>query len=96
MVNRTGSGSGDSGVDVGRSFGVRSCTKIIGKNFNIEIGRIVPVIEYIQHGEIGGKVKYQGTIWSAQSEESIPPGESVEIIGSKNLTLIIKKIKKED
>ncbi len=66
------------------------------ENFNIEIGRIVPVIEYIQHGEIGGKVKYQGTIWSAQSEESIPPGESVEIIGSKNLTLIVKKIKKEN
>ncbi|MEN8223384.1 MAG: NfeD family protein [Acidobacteriota bacterium] len=66
------------------------------ENFNIEIGRIVPVVEYIQHGEIGGKVKYQGTIWSAKSENSIPPGESVEIIGSKNLTLIVKKIKKED
>lgn len=66
------------------------------ENFNIEIGRIVPVVEYIQHGEIGGKVKYQGTIWSAESEKSIPPGESVEIIGSKNLTLIVKKIKKEE
>ncbi len=66
------------------------------ENFNIEIGRIVPVVEYIQNGEIGGKVKYQGTIWSAQSEDSIPPGESVEIIGSKNLTLIVKKIKREE
>ena len=66
------------------------------ESFNIEIGRFVPVVEYIQHGEIGGKVKYQGTIWSAKSEKSIPPGESVEIIGSENLTLIVKKIKKED
>ncbi len=66
------------------------------ENFNIEIGRIVPVVEYIQHGEIGGKVKYQGTIWSAESDKSIPPGESVEITGSRNLTLIVKKISKED
>ncbi len=63
-----------------------------GTNFNIEIGKIIPVVEYIQPGEVGGKVKYQGTIWSAQADEPLPPGESVKIIGSKNLTLYVKKI----
>jgi len=63
-----------------------------GTNFNIEIGKIIPVVEYIQPGEVGGKVKYQGTIWSAQSDEQVPTGESVKIIGSKNLTLFVKKI----
>jgi len=60
--------------------------------YNIEIGKIVPVIEMIQPNEVGGKVRYQGTPWSAQSAESIGPGESVKIIGFNNLTLIVQKI----
>ncbi len=67
-----------------------------GANFNIEIGKVVPVVEFVQPGEVGGKVKYQGTIWNAQSEKPVAPGESVKIIGSKNLTLFVEKIKKED
>lgn len=67
-----------------------------GTNFNIEIGKVIPVVEFIQPGEVGGKVKYQGTIWNAQSDSSVAPGESVKITGSKNLTLFVEKIKKED
>ena len=67
-----------------------------GTNFNIEIGKVVPVVEFIQPGEVGGKVKYQGTIWNAQSDIPVAPGESVKILGSKNLTLFVEKIKKEN
>ncbi len=66
------------------------------ENFNIEIGEIVPVLELIKPGEVGGRVKYQGTQWNARSDETITPGESVEITGIKNLTLIVQKRKKED
>lgn len=64
-------------------------------NFSVEVGKIVPVIEYIQPGEVGGKVRYQGTNWSAKSTESIPPGESVKIIGCENITLIVEKLEKK-
>ena len=66
-----------------------------GRNFNIEIGKVIPVVEFIQPGEVGGKVKYQGTIWNAQCDNSVAPGESVKISGSKNLTLFVEKINKE-
>jgi membrane protein implicated in regulation of membrane protease activity len=65
------------------------------RNFNIEVGKIVPVIEFIQPGEVGGKVRYMGTTWSATASEPIAPGESVEIIGNDGLTLIVEKVKKE-
>ncbi len=61
---------------------------------SIETGKIVPVIEYIQPGEVGGKVRYQGTNWGAQADEPIAPGESVKIVGIDNITLIVEKIKK--
>ena len=63
-------------------------------NFNIEIGKIVPVIEAIKPGEVGGKVKYQGTNWSARASERIKTGESVKITGCDNITLLVEKIKK--
>lgn len=63
------------------------------RNFNIEIGKIVPVVEFIQPGEVGGKVRYQGTNWSASASEPIAPGESVEIVGIDGLTLIVEKVK---
>lgn len=65
-------------------------------NFNMEIGKIVPVIEFIQPGEVGGKVRYQGSNWKAKASEPIAPGESVKIIGCDNITLIVEKIKKEE
>lgn len=70
--------------------------KIHGKNedttnFNIQIGKVVPVTEFIDPEEGPGKVKYQGAIWSASSEDKIAPGESARVIGCDNLTLIVKK-----
>ena len=64
--------------------------------YNIQIGKIVSVTELIEPNEVGGKVRYQGSPWSAESSERIGPGESVKITGFKNLTLIVEKIKKEE
>ncbi len=66
------------------------------QNFNVEIGKVVPVVEYIDPGEVGGKVRYQGTTWIARSKEKIAPGESVRIVGCDNITLIVEKINKEE
>ncbi|MCP5047372.1 MAG: NfeD family protein [bacterium] len=67
-----------------------------GRNVNVEMGKIVPVIEYIQPGEVGGKVRYQGSNWLARATEPVAPGESVRITGSDNLTLIVEKINQRD
>lgn len=66
------------------------------RNFNIDVGKIIPVVEFIQPGEVGGKVRHQGALWSAKSSEPISPGESVKIIGSDGITLIVEKVKKKE
>lgn len=67
-----------------------------GVNFNIQIGKIIPVTELIEPGEVGGRVRYQGTIWKAKANERIAPGESVVITGCDNITLLVEKTNKED
>jgi membrane protein implicated in regulation of membrane protease activity len=42
-----------------------------------------------------GKVEFHGTLWKAESDEKIGKSEVVEIIEKKNLTLIVKSLKKE-
>lgn len=42
-----------------------------------------------------GKVEFHGTQWNAESKDKISKGELVEIIEKKNLTFIVKSIKKE-
>ncbi|MCK4766297.1 MAG: NfeD family protein [Candidatus Aminicenantes bacterium] len=79
---------------VKRVFLGKSQTKDRYTNFNIELGKIVPVLEFIQPGEVGGKVRYQGSNWSARADDPIAPGESVKIIGRDNITLIVKKVEK--
>lgn len=64
-------------------------------DFTFEPGKIVPVVEFIQPGEVGGKVKYQGANWAAKASEPIPPGESVRIVGRENITLIVERVEKE-
>lgn len=64
-----------------------------GKEFKVETGKVVPVIETINPGEIGGKVKYQGTLWQAQSSQRIEAGGNAIIKGAENLTLIVEKPK---
>ncbi len=61
-------------------------------NFNIQIGKIVPVTEFIDPEEGLGKVRYQGALWSARSEDKIAPGENARVVGCDNLTLIVEKI----
>jgi membrane protein implicated in regulation of membrane protease activity len=77
-----------------RTFLGKEQEETFDRNFNIEIGKIIPVIEFIQPGEVGGKVRYQGANWSATASEPIAPGESVEIVGIDGLTLIVEKVKK--
>ncbi len=38
----------------------------------------------------GGKVEFHGTSWSAEADETISEGASVEIIGKNNITLKVK------
>jgi membrane protein implicated in regulation of membrane protease activity len=63
--------------------------------FNLDIGKIVPVVRAIDPHHGHGKVRYQGTQWDAAADEFIAEGESVRIIGGRNLTLKVEKIKKE-
>lgn len=42
-----------------------------------------------------GKVEFHGTSWKAESDEKISVSEIVEIIEKRNLTLIVKSLKKE-
>jgi membrane protein implicated in regulation of membrane protease activity len=76
-----------------RTFLGKAQEETFDRNFNIEIGKIIPVVEFIQPGEVGGKVRYQGTNWTASATEPIAPGESVEITGIDGLTLIVEKVK---
>jgi len=70
--------------------------KLQGENgnmeFNLDIGKIVPVVEPITPGKVGGKVRYQGTLWAAQSDTVIEAGENVKIKDRDNLTIIVEKI----
>ena len=52
-----------------------------GKNVNVEVGKIVPVVEFIQPGEVGGKVRYQGANWAASSDKPAAPGEECQDCG---------------
>jgi len=63
-------------------------------NFNIQLGKIVPVTEFINPGEGSGKVRYQGALWNATSKDKIAPGESARIKGCDNLTLIVEPAEK--
>lgn len=65
-------------------------------NFIVEVGKTVSVVEFIEPGEVGGKVRYQGTNWAARCDQSCAPGDCVRIKGYDNLTLIVEKVKKEE
>ena len=64
--------------------------------FDLDIGKIVPVVRAIDPHHGHGKVRYQGTQWDAMADEFIAEGESVRITGGSNLTLKVEKIKKEE
>ena len=56
------------------------------------IGKRAIVVEAIKPGDPNGKVEFNGTLWSAESAETIPAGTPVEIIKRENLTLVVKSI----
>lgn len=73
-------------------FKRKNCTdEKVTTDFNIQIGKIVTVIEFIDPDEGCGKVRYQGAIWNASSKDKIAPGESARVIGCDNLTLIVEE-----
>lgn len=63
--------------------------------FDLEIGKIVLVVDGIDPAKGNGKVKYHGTHWDAMASECIAAGESVRVTGRQNLTLLVEKINKE-
>jgi inner membrane protein len=58
------------------------------------IGHKAEVIKEISPN-ITGKIEFHGTLWNAESKEKLVKGEIVKIIDKKNLTLIVKSLKKE-
>jgi len=54
------------------------------------IGEIGEVKEGIRPGEVG-KIFVHGEYWNAESDQTILPGEKVEVIGVKGLKLIVRK-----
>ncbi|MBB6480107.1 NfeD family protein [Spirochaeta isovalerica] len=73
---------------------IKPGTKGDTTDFNLQLGKIVPVTEFIDPGEGVGKVRYQGALWNARSETKIAPGESARIKGCDNLTLIVEPVDK--
>ena len=49
--------------------------------FNLDVGKVVPVVQTIDPKKNTGKIKYQGTLWSATCEDVIPEGETARIVG---------------
>ncbi len=60
--------------------------------FNVDIGRVVKVIEDIDANQGTGRVQYQGAPWKATAAEPIPAGQSVRITGKNNITLTVEKV----
>lgn len=57
------------------------------------LNQIVPVESDILVGQLGGKVKFQGTVWDAISKtERIPKGNKVRILKRENLTFTVEPI----
>ncbi len=55
-------------------------------------GKTAKVESAIEPG-IPGKVMFNGTLWSAESDSNITVGQQVEIIDKRSITLIVKPIK---
>lgn len=56
------------------------------------IGRKVMVVREIKPNSLKGKVELNGALWEADSEYYIPKDAVVEVIGRKDLTLIVKPV----
>ncbi|PID27934.1 MAG: hypothetical protein CSB55_07060 [Candidatus Cloacimonadota bacterium] len=72
-------------------FGGKKFTEKESEEFNFAIGSSVEVIERIDSKTGKGKVKYQGSIWEAESEDIIEEHEIAVLVGHDNLKLKVKK-----
>jgi inner membrane protein len=60
-------------------------------------GKIVKVIEDIHPGELGGRIHFQGTDWTAKSISStIPKGSFARIYDRDNISFLVEAIESED
>jgi membrane protein implicated in regulation of membrane protease activity len=50
------------------------------------------VAESIISSSHNGRVQFKGSSWNAKSADTIAPGDSVQIIGTDSITLIVKSI----
>ncbi len=71
-------------------YGHEAGEQDLGEDLDAFIGHKVEVKEKIVLGS-GGKVELNGTLWRAESDEEIGPGEIVKIISKDNLTLKVKR-----
>lgn len=71
--------------------GRKSSTHLDGSIKDDIIGKRAIVIEEISSEKLTGKIELHGTQWKASSESVIAKGETVEIIGRNDLTLLVKK-----
>jgi len=69
----------------------RTIDENIPKDFDEYVGEKTTVIEEITKNK-KGKVEFRGSIWDAESNETIPAGTAVEIIGRNNITLVVKPL----
>ncbi len=61
------------------------------------LNKIVTVEEEVLQNQMGGKVRFQGTIWDAISQKGkIPKGEKVQIVSRNNLTFTVETISLSD
>ncbi len=58
-------------------------------------GMIGGVGEVLQSGEKSAKIFYKGEIWNAESAERLCAGDSVEIARLERMTLIVRKLVKD-
>lgn len=54
-------------------------------------GRTGLVVKEVIPDSIAGKVRVEGQVWSATSEEVIPEGSHVEVVGSEGVHLVVRK-----
>jgi len=61
------------------------------ESFDSYFGKHAVVTKEISAG-LKGKIEFQGTYWDAESFDTIPEGETVEIVDKKNITFTVKPV----
>lgn len=56
------------------------------------LGKTGVVVETVKPDSIDGKVRIDGDVWSATSDEVIEPGRKVVVVGVEGVHLIVKQL----